>query len=74
MTSSPAIVRSACAEYFGRYDAKRRTWSPPNRCDACPIGVPCHAHGGRPARTIEELEESRATFVREALAVLRGRG
>lgn len=66
----PSLITDVCREFFGTYIAKRSTWSPPNRCDSCPIRTPCNAHGGRPARTFEELSTSRATFVREALVII----
>lgn len=71
---TPGAIKATCAEYFGKYIAKRGTWSPPNRCGSCPIANPCRAHGGRIARSNEELEDSRRTFHSEALVILAGRG
>ena len=65
-----ASITAVCAAYFGTYDASRSRWSPPNRCDACPLRAPCLTWGRAPARIEEELDAARAVFVRDAEALL----
>ena len=71
MKPLPVIVAATCATYFGVYRGEGR-WSPQNRCGQCPIGTPCRVNGAAPARSLEELNASRATFVAAALTILEG--
>ena len=65
------MITDICRAYFGRYVGAGR-WSPPNRCDSCPLREPCMRKGATPARTLEELNEARAAFVAAAEAIIAG--
>jgi hypothetical protein len=67
----PAPITAICRAHFGRYLGGGK-WSPPNRCDSCPLRDPCMRKGAAPARTLEELAESRAAFVAAAEAIIAG--
>lgn len=70
MTLSP-LIREVCAEHFGRVAVRAgRKQLVENRCEKCPLRVPCLAFGGAPARTFDELDQARATFAAAAAAVL----
>lgn len=61
MIAMSARARAVCREHFGRYVGGGR-WSPPNRCDSCPLRDPCLAKGRAPAATLEQLDEACAAF------------
>jgi hypothetical protein len=65
----PSEILDVCREQFGTYGGGGR-WSPPNRCDSCPLRTPCLANGHAPAHTIEQLEAARATFVAAANEII----
>lgn len=64
-----APIAAVCKEYFGVIQRGGK-WSPPNRCDSCPLRTPCLAYGGKQHHNDEERREHRAVFEREAFAVL----
>lgn len=66
----PEELRAVCREFFGKYNAKRKTWSPENRCDSCPLRAPCLRNGIAPARTMDELRTNVETFIAEGRKIL----
>lgn len=69
VTDVDTAVRATCAEFFGRYRGGGR-WSPPNRCDACPLREPCYARGCAPARDHAQLDAAREVFRAAARRIL----
>lgn len=67
--SLSATITDVCRAYFGRYRGAGR-WSPPNRCDKCPLRTPCVEFGRAPARSFAELDEARETFAVAATRLL----
>lgn len=65
----PAVITAVCRVHFGTRAKKYRD----NRCDACPLRAPCLKFGAAPARTLDELNQSRAEFAREATAIVAGK-
>lgn len=72
MQPLPDAVRDTCRQFFGVYTTKRG-WSPPNRCDSCPLSTPCKRHSAHQPRSIEDLADSRRTFIAESLQLLGGK-
>lgn len=66
----PEELRATCHEFFGTYNAKRKTWSPENRCDKCPLRAPCLRNGIAPARTLDELRTAQEVFIAEGRKIL----
>lgn len=68
---TPPTLRAICIAHYGRIVTRAgRQLLIDNNCDRCPLRTPCLKHGGNPARTMEELAESKRVFVEEALAVV----
>lgn len=66
----PVEVAEVCRQWFGAYRSGR--WSPPNRCDSCPLRAPCMAWGIAPAHTQQQIAEARAVFVSASQKLLGG--
>lgn len=68
-TTTTERISAVCSAYFGAYRGAGR-WSPPNRCDSCPLRAPCMTRGAAPARTDAELADNRRVFEGAAEAIL----
>lgn len=62
-------IYAVCRSHYGRYVGGGR-WSPPNRCDSCPLLEPCLAWSRASGHTLDELVEAHSTFIAESERIL----
>lgn len=70
--SDIAAIGKVCAEHYGAYVGHGK-WSPPNRCDSCPLRAPCFKRGATPAHSLDDMAAARDMFHREAADLINAR-